>query len=68
MDDYLSKPVALDPLADVLATWLPGFTPRNTLPTAEPAVAQQAGATFDEEDSCGVRLGELALQRRNPFG
>src|ERR1017187_8496284 len=32
MDDYLSKPVALDPLADVLATWLPGITARNILP------------------------------------
>jgi PAS domain S-box-containing protein len=39
MDDYLSKPLALEPLADVLATWLPDFTPRNTIPTAEPAVA-----------------------------
>jgi PAS domain S-box-containing protein len=49
MDDYLSKPVALDPLADVLATWLPGFSARQTLPTAEPASREQAGATFDEE-------------------
>jgi CheY-like chemotaxis protein/HPt (histidine-containing phosphotransfer) domain-containing protein len=61
MDDYLSKPVALDPLADVLATWLPGFTARNVLPTAEPAVAQPAGATFDEEDLLSRLIGDRQL-------
>ena len=57
MDDYLSKPVALDPLADVLATWLPGFTPR----TADPAVSQPAGATFDEEDLLSRLIGDRQL-------
>jgi CheY-like chemotaxis protein len=61
MDDYLSKPVALDPLADVLATWLPGFTARNILPTAGPAVAQPAGATFDEEDLLSRLIGDRQL-------
>jgi CheY-like chemotaxis protein len=57
MDDYLSKPVALDPLADVLATWLPGFT----LPFAEPAAGEQAGATFDEEDLLSRLIGDRQL-------
>src|ERR1035438_4860350 len=61
MDDYLSKPVMLDALADVLATWLPGFTPRNILPTAEPAVAQPAGATFNEEDLLSRLIGDRRL-------
>jgi PAS domain S-box-containing protein len=61
MDDYLSKPVALDALADVLATWLPGFTPRNALPTADLAVAQPAGATFDEEDLLSRLIGDRQL-------
>jgi CheY-like chemotaxis protein len=61
MDDYVSKPVALDALADVLATWLPGFTAHNTLPTAEPAVAQPAGATFDEEDLLSRLIGDRQL-------
>jgi CheY-like chemotaxis protein/HPt (histidine-containing phosphotransfer) domain-containing protein len=61
MDDYLSKPVSLDPLADVLATWLPGFTSRNALPTADPAVAHPAGATFDEEDLLSRLIGDRQL-------
>jgi PAS domain S-box-containing protein len=61
MDDYVSKPVALEALADVLATWLPGFTAHNTLPTAEPAVAQPAGATFDEEDLLSRLIGDRQL-------
>jgi PAS domain S-box-containing protein len=61
MDAYLSKPVALDALADVLAKWLPGFTPRNALPTADPAVAQPPGATFDEEDLLSRLIGDRQL-------
>jgi CheY-like chemotaxis protein len=61
MDAYLSKPVALNALADVLATWLPGFIPRNTLPTAEPAAVEQAGATFDEEDLLSRLIGDRQL-------
>ena len=61
MDAYLSKPVALDALADVLATWLPGFTSRNILPTAEPAVARPAGTTFDEEDLLSRLIGDRQL-------
>ena len=61
MDDYLAKPVALDPLADVLATWLPGFTPRNTLPAAEPSATEQAVAVFDEEDLLSRLLGDRQI-------
>ena len=61
MDDYLSKAVALDPLANVLARWLPEFTPRNTLPTAGTAVAHQAGTTFDEEGLLNRLIGDRQL-------
>ena len=61
MDAYLSKPVALGPLADVLATWLPGFTRRNTLATAKPAAGEQAGATFDEKDLLSRLIGDRQL-------
>jgi CheY-like chemotaxis protein len=61
MDDYLAKPVALDPLADVLATWLPGFTPRNALATAEPADGEPARATFDEQDLLSRLIGDRQL-------
>ena len=61
MDAYLSKPVALDPLADVLATWLPGFAPRNTLSPAEPAAGQQAIPTFDEGELLSRLIGDRQL-------
>ena len=48
MDDYLSKPVELRQLAEVLAKWLPEFAPRKTPPTAESAVPEQAKAVLDE--------------------
>jgi PAS domain S-box-containing protein len=48
MNDYLSKPVELGPLAEVLEKWLPEFAPRGALPPAGPAAAEQA--VFDEED------------------
>jgi HPt (histidine-containing phosphotransfer) domain-containing protein len=48
MNDYVSKPVELGPLAEVLEKWLPEFAPRGALPPAGPAAAEQA--VFDEED------------------
>jgi HPt (histidine-containing phosphotransfer) domain-containing protein len=53
--------VALDPLADVLATWLPGFAPRNTLSPAEPAAGQQAIPTFDEGELLSRLIGDRQL-------
>ncbi|MGA3018189.1 MAG: PAS domain S-box protein [Bryobacteraceae bacterium] len=40
MNDYVSKPVELGPLAEVLEKWLPEFVPRDTLATAEPAAPE----------------------------
>jgi CheY-like chemotaxis protein/HPt (histidine-containing phosphotransfer) domain-containing protein len=50
MNDYLSKPVELGPLAEVLERWLPEFASRGTLATAEPAAPEPTRAVFDEED------------------
>ena len=50
MDDYLSKPMELCQLAEVLARWLPEPAARDTFPTAEPAAPGPAVAIFDEKD------------------
>jgi CheY-like chemotaxis protein/HPt (histidine-containing phosphotransfer) domain-containing protein len=61
MDDYLSKPVALEPLADVLAKWLPEFAPLRTMATAEAGAGERDGATFDEAGLLNRLIGDRQL-------
>jgi CheY-like chemotaxis protein len=63
MNDYLSKPVGLRQLTQVLAKRLPGFVLRDALPTAEPAGGPTL-TVFDEEDLLSrlVRDRQLAGQ------
>jgi PAS domain S-box-containing protein len=51
MNDYLSKPVEMRQLAEVLARWLPGL----------PAAAEPAQAVFDEESLLNRLLGDRQL-------
>jgi PAS domain S-box-containing protein len=60
MNDYLSKPVELRPLAAVLKRWLPQFAPRDTALAGVQATPEQTAAVFDEE---GL-LNRLVRDRR----
>jgi CheY-like chemotaxis protein len=64
MVDYLSKPVALKPLANVLAAWLPWFTPQRSARAAvpePPEPPERADATFDEAALMSRLLGDRKL-------
>jgi len=50
MNDYVSKPVELRQLAEVLAKWLPECASRKPSPAAELPAPEHAKAVFDEED------------------
>jgi PAS domain S-box-containing protein len=60
MDDYLAKPVALGALAEMLATWLPGFTPRPNV-QAGPVPAERPVAAFDEAGLLSRMIGDRQL-------
>ena len=61
MDDYLSKPITLQALAEVLGKWLSGQAAGDTLPAAQPAAEELAGTTFDEAGLMSRLLGDRAL-------
>jgi PAS domain S-box-containing protein len=61
MDDYLAKPIALEPLAGVLARWLCAPAARDAFPTAQSAAEEPASATFDEADLMRRLLGDREL-------
>jgi len=61
MNDFLSKPVELRLLAEVLARWLPQFVPRKAIPTAGLAAPERAPAVFDEEELLQRLVGDREL-------
>ena len=61
MDDYLSKPVELRSLADVLTKWLPGFASSDALPASESAATEQGKKVFDEADLLSRLIGDRQL-------
>jgi CheY-like chemotaxis protein len=61
MNDFLSKPVDLLRLAEVLAKWLHGTDPRGTVQTAEETASEQAVAIFDVEALLNRLMGDRQL-------
>jgi CheY-like chemotaxis protein len=54
MNDFLSKPVEIEQLADVLAKWTHGSDP----PVAAPTTAEEAVAAFDSEALLNRLMGD----------
>jgi HPt (histidine-containing phosphotransfer) domain-containing protein len=63
MNDYLSKPVDLRRLAEVLARWLSDPDPRAAEPTASPAVPEGATLAFDSEALLKRLMGDKEVAR-----
>ena len=61
MNDYLSKPVELEQLAEVLAKWCPTTDPSGTVHSAEAAASEQTGAVFDQEALLKRLMGDRQL-------
>ena len=62
MDDYVTKPLLLDDLADVLGRWLPDLSPAQ--PAAEPApLPEQTAPTAADDDADEARLIVETLDR-----
>jgi signal transduction histidine kinase/DNA-binding NarL/FixJ family response regulator len=61
MNDFLSKPVDIHRLAEVLAKWLRGTDPQGTAQTAEAAAPEQAAAIFDAEALLNRLMGDKQL-------
>jgi CheY-like chemotaxis protein/HPt (histidine-containing phosphotransfer) domain-containing protein len=61
MDDYISKPIALRPLAAVLARWLPEGAAQESPATAEPAAAVHDSGIFDENALLNRFAGDRQL-------
>ncbi len=61
MDGYLSKPVDLHQLGEVLAKWCPRADGRATLQTAGPTVSEPAAAIFDSEVFLKRLMGDRQL-------
>jgi CheY-like chemotaxis protein/HPt (histidine-containing phosphotransfer) domain-containing protein len=61
MNDYLSKPVELRQLAEVLAKWLSRPAPRAALPPVESPASKPALAVFDSEALLQRLMGDRQL-------
>jgi signal transduction histidine kinase/FixJ family two-component response regulator len=61
MNDFLSKPVDLELLAEVLARWLPAPDPRVEIQSAERAAVEQSAAIFDSEALLKRLMGDRQL-------
>jgi PAS domain S-box-containing protein len=69
MNDYLSKPVEMRQLAEVLAKWLPQCAPRESsppvgLPAAEPEKPAFDEIVFEEELLLSRLVGDRSLARQ----
>jgi HPt (histidine-containing phosphotransfer) domain-containing protein len=64
MEDFLSKPVDIYRLADMLAKWLPGTDSRRGVHTADPDTPEQAVAIFDSEALLNRLMGDRPLAAR----
>ena len=61
LNDYISKPVEMRQLAEVLAKWLPERPSREASQMAEVPSPEQAKAVFDEEDLLNRLLRDRQL-------
>jgi PAS domain S-box-containing protein len=61
MNDFLSKPVELDQLADVLARWCPTLDSRGGQTADQTVCEEQAAATFDAEALLKRFMGDRQL-------
>jgi two-component system sensor histidine kinase/response regulator len=61
MNDFLSKPVDLQRLAEMLAKWIHGTDHRVEVQTAEAAASEPAAAIFDSEDLLKRLMGDRQL-------
>ena len=64
MNDFLSKPVEMAQLADVLAKWTHGSDPPVAAPTAEPTASEEAVAVFDSEALLNRLMGDRQVAGR----
>ncbi|MBC7820392.1 MAG: response regulator [Planctomycetaceae bacterium] len=61
MNGFLSKPVDLHLLAEVLERWIPGINPRADVQTVERAAFEQNADSFDSEDFLKRLMGDRQL-------
>jgi len=61
MNDYISKPVDLVRLDEVLAKWLPTSGAPDAAQTALPRDVEQAGANFNAEDLLRRLMGDRQM-------
>jgi signal transduction histidine kinase/DNA-binding NarL/FixJ family response regulator len=61
MNDFLSKPVDLHLLAQMLAKWIPGTDPRVEVQTVEYAASEQHEVIFDSEAFLKRLMGDRQL-------
>ena len=61
MNDFLSKPVEIEQLAEVLAKWIPAPERRGAASTTEPATPEVEPAVFDAEALLNRLMGDRQL-------
>ncbi len=64
MNDFLTKPVDLQLLAEVLAKWIPGTGPRVEVQTVEYAESERHAAVFDSKALLKRLMGDRQLAGR----
>jgi PAS domain S-box-containing protein len=61
MNDFVSKPVDLQRLAEVLAKWCPGSVPKVDVPTAEQTITETGILVFDADSLLMRLMGDRQL-------